>query len=69
MPMGAGGLDGHRMSEDCTQWRAARGLLTLHFLLVLLRGVHQQGGGLAVERVGRVGVEQQLWQKSFKDVE
>jgi hypothetical protein len=36
---------------------------------VVLGLAHHERGGLAVERVGRVGVEQQLWQEDLKHVE
>lgn len=43
--------------------------LTLHLGLVVLGIPQQQGGGLAVERVGRVRIAQELREEHLEDVD
>lgn len=43
--------------------------LTFDFGVVAFRLAHQQSGSLAVQRICRVRIPQQLWEKDFEDVD
>ena len=42
---------------------------TSYLFFVAIRFAHEQGGCLAVQRVGRVGIEKELWKEHLENVE
>lgn len=43
--------------------------LTLDFSVVALWFSYQQGSGLSVERVGRIRIAEELWEKDLENVD